>query len=80
MKHGQLGHFLVYHVLPVVLIYGGLLALLWLLAYFHKKKKGKSKQTEQKLGKMEILWETKPTKRRRKKARKSPESKQAFRG
>ncbi len=38
MEHGQLGHFLVYHLLPVLLIYGAMLALVGVLLYFYKKK------------------------------------------
>jgi hypothetical protein len=67
MEHGQLGHFLVYHLLPVLLIYGAMLALVGVLLYFYKKKKGGSKQSENKPEKFEILWAVKTRKKRRKK-------------
>lgn len=48
MQHGQLGHFLVYHLLPVVLIYGGMLGLIALLTYLHKSKKRNQTRADKK--------------------------------
>lgn len=67
MEHGQLGHFLIYHLLPILLIYGGLLGLVGLLTYSYKIKKKKPKPVEKK--RVEILWNMQPTKQQRKKKR-----------
>lgn len=48
MEHGQVGHFLVYHILPVIIIYGGMLGLIGLLIYFHKSKKRGRKESRKK--------------------------------
>ena len=67
MEHGTIGHFLVYHILPVVLIYGGMLALVGLLIYFHKSKKRNQKEIKKKQEKIQFAWEAKSTKQRRRK-------------
>lgn len=71
MKHGQFGHFLVYHLLPILLGYGALLALIGLLLYFYKRKKGKAKQDETRQEMAEMPPSMKYPKMRRKKKRKN---------
>ena len=66
MKHGQLGHFLIYHLLPILLGYGALLALIGLLLYFYKRKKGRAEQDEKKPDVNEMPPLTKSRKKRRK--------------
>jgi uncharacterized membrane protein len=63
----EVGHFLVYHLLPVILIVAGLHCIVLLLVYFHKKKKNKLKKDAKKTEKHQILWKTKSIKRRLKK-------------
>jgi hypothetical protein len=67
MKHGQLGHFLLYHLLPILLIYGGMLGLVGFLTYLHKSKKRKEKEGKKKPDKTQLLWQARPAKRRRRK-------------
>jgi uncharacterized membrane protein YfcA len=67
MEHGTIGHFLVYHILPVALLFGGFLGLLALLMYFHKSKKRNQKGGKKKPEKIQFAWEAKSTKRRRRK-------------
>ena len=67
MEHGQIGHFLIYHILPVALLFGGFFGLLGLLMYFHKSKKRNQKFGKKKTGKIQFPWEMKSAKHRRRK-------------
>lgn len=67
MEHRTLGHFLVYHILPVVLLYGGMLGFIGLLIYFYNKKKRKQKRGEKKPEKMQFAFEAKSARRKRRK-------------
>jgi hypothetical protein len=67
MEHGQLGHFLLYHLLPILLIYGGMLVLVGLLTYLHKSKKRREKEGKKKPDKTQLLRQAQPAKRRRRK-------------
>lgn len=65
MEQGKLGHFLIYHILPVALLFGGFFGLLGLLMYFHKSKKRNQKQGREKPEKIQFPFEANPAKRRR---------------
>jgi len=61
----ETGHFLVYHLLPPILIIAALHCIVILLMYFHKKSNQKTgvKKPE----KLQISWNPNSTKRRDKK-------------
>ncbi len=65
MEHGQIGHFLIYHILPVALLFGGFFGLFALLMYFHKSKKRNQKEGKKRPEKILFPFEANPAKRRR---------------